>query len=172
MTTLGSCIWPQSVNEEPPPSLVDQAPAIVSINPDVASIDSSVNGPSCVLKVQHAFVTSPFGLPLTARFYVNFRNPTVTEEPINVAGVTDVPMTESATPPGEVPRYDFALTPQTIHLENPDVQSKLITGEANVLWLWVSDGFLDSTSPTAIPGRYSTSTSWTINLSQCDPRYP
>jgi hypothetical protein len=122
----------------------------------------------CSITVINVTAQSPIGLPLTVWFYLNYKNGlNVDDAPIRDAGM-QIPTHGLSTDPQ-------TLAPQTFQL--PMYLNRLKSNSPNTLWIWVSDGFvgcdssLASCPPTAIPGRYATSFSWTIDFTKC-PNFP
>jgi len=150
-----ACIWPQPVNEEPPPSQSDQAPVITFLVPPPPSIRSDVNSQSqkkdCIATVRTVQAITPLGLPLTARFYLNY--PAANGDvPLHVGGCTDAGSCTDLLMQGPLePNAGLVLPPVIIDLGSPDVKGQLNRYDPNILWLWVSDGFSSETAPTAMP---------------------
>jgi hypothetical protein len=148
------------VNEEPPPPApTDSAPTIIGFSPPIGPLSmdlTSVPG-SCVIKVFSVTAESPIGRRLSIRFYFNYLNGPANPTPargFDMVGDLSV-----------LPAVQNMPTTQVFELQQ--FQSQLLPGMPNTLWAWVSDGFADLDSTTAKPGFYSTSTSWTFDLTQC-----
>jgi hypothetical protein len=162
LTIAGGCIWPQPVNEEPaPPPPTDSAPTITDESPPIGplNIDTTAVPGSCLITIFSVTAESPIGRQLVLRFYFNYLNGPANPTPalpfdINMVG-------------------DLSILPAVQHLPMKQVfelqqyEGQLLLGMPNSLWVWVSDGFMDSESPAALPGHYSTSFSWTFDLTQC-----
>jgi hypothetical protein len=159
----GACIWPQPVNEEPPPTESDSAPS-VQFTPLPASSYITLSA-DCSAVVTQLNVLSPLSLPLTARLYINF--PAHPDSPIHLANQIDIPL-QAANGSLEIQ----TLTPQplAIDMTTTEVLNLLQPGFPNVLWIWISDGFeAGQLSPTPAVGRYSTPWAWALDFSRCNP---
>jgi hypothetical protein len=158
-----SCLWPQPVNEEPPPPPpTDVAPTITSVSPPIGPLLMdlmSVPG-RCVIKVYNVQAETPIGRQLNIRFYFNYLNGPANPTPVRgfdlVGALSPLPATQSIGTPD---------SPQVFDLQQ--YQSQLLRGLPNTLWVWVSDGFAGPDKPDPLPGFYSTSFSWTFDLTQC-----
>jgi hypothetical protein len=170
LSATWACIWPQPVTEEPTtPPPTDVAPAIQDFPNPSGKIQP---GQGCIATVTLVTVTSPLSLQLTARFYINY--PTPPRAPIHIAGQVDQLL--HPPPGGDMTSQNLSVQ---IDMSSPEIVNQLQINQPNILWLWVSDGFsdvisdggTDVVSPTAAPGRYSTSTSWWIDFSSplCNP---
>jgi hypothetical protein len=168
--TASSCIWPQPVNEESPDAgPVDVAPTIISVNPSDGPLRAYPSGVSCQVQVIGIVAESPFGLPLSSWFYLNYKNGLIVDnrpiKQLNMEPVLSNPLTQQLPNDGSI---------LTITLD--DWLQYLKPNGPQTLWVWVSDGFHDCQNagpcdPTANPGRYATSFSWTIDFTQC-PNFP
>jgi hypothetical protein len=166
--TASSCIWPQPVNEEPPPPTpTDVAPTITFLDPGSGPIPATSPNPGeCQVGVRQVKAVSPINRKLYVRCYLNYLNlPAVNDNPI-----LDLPMQGATEGEQTFNAQKFPLT---------DLQNRLNHDGPNSFWVWVSDGFQNTPcpdfpaecDPTPKPGYYSTSFSWTIDFSAC-PNFP
>lgn len=159
--TASSCIWPQPVNEEPPPpAQTDVAPTITSVSPPIGPLQITSPTPNhCDLTIYSVAAKSPLGRRLTLRFYLNYLN-----GPANPSPIKEFDMQGALSP---LPSTQTMGPNNTQVFTLQQLQGQLLLDQPNSLWIWVSDGFADPDLPTAKDGYYATSFSWTFDLAQC-----
>ncbi len=168
LLTLGSCIWPEPVTEEPPP--VDSAPSIVIPDPNNNQVtlrnDCASGEPftpqCCKVHVGFAEVFAPQGQPLFAQFYLNFGNPN-----ISAGGGIQLGVSAGATAPYALKqRLDnatiYSLSEQPLAPLTVSPQALLPPGSvANTVTGFVSDQFPPvGEGPLQQPGSTHYTTSW------------
>lgn len=166
------CLWPEPVTEQRQTNN-DQGPVIVKPNPNQEVIGTHLDGTHCRVTVGLNEVSSAATGGLTARFYLNYLDPTLGGPPIGNGHDVDYPLRLNQGVTGPIPIYtldpiDLDLTPLVSSLF-PENSTK-----SNLLYVFVSDQFADPSFPVAAPGFAVVSTTWELDLTSspsCDPHY-
>jgi len=173
---LGGCVIPEPISLATTPPTPEEGLVVTGSYPPLfASVpgDPDTVPGHCVVTVGPTSVDDPSGTPLTARFFLNLNNsdvndPGLTTSPLAFAGTTDIGL----NPPDSNDPTVQSLPQETIDLSNRLpylIQPSQQAQQANVLLVFVSDGFSDDASSLWQPlsGKSATNASWTIDLSQC-----
>ncbi len=119
-------------------------------------------------------VFSPRAVALTARFYLNYLDPSATPVPLSIGGQSDFLLNVSEGNPNI-----YSLPSVTIILDDFVSQISAHTNpQTDVLWVFVSDNFALCPDPSYAPQQtspsgtgalscYTTSWSWVIDPNQC-----
>jgi len=174
LLSAGGCLW-EPIEEAAVPGNADAAPVIQKTLPNnhEVLVITSQHAPLCETQpITLESVFSPRGVGLTARFFLNYLDSSVPQEPLSIEGQTDFPLNAS-----EGDQDVYSLPPVIVDLD--DFVSQL-SDQTNVLWVFVSDDFSQCPDPsqaivtqqvspsgTATLSCYTTSWAWVIDPNQC-----